>query len=121
MPSWARIRDEIKPDKAGVSSEIKQGVAPHEGSNTTHFSIIDNAGNAVSLTYTLNDWFGAKVVASGTGVLMNDEMDDFAPNPGAANADGAIQGDANAIAAAIAANRESLNGSLKIDFTANPR
>jgi gamma-glutamyltranspeptidase / glutathione hydrolase len=94
----ARIRDAIKPDKAGVSNEIRQGVAPHEGSNTTHFSIIDDAGNAVSLTYTLNDWFGAKVVASRTGVLMNDEMDDFAPNPGAANADGAVQGDANAIA-----------------------
>jgi gamma-glutamyltranspeptidase/glutathione hydrolase len=94
----ARIRDAIKPDKAGVSGEIRPGVAPHEGSNTTHFSIIDSAGNAVSLTYTLNDWFGAKVVASGTGVLMNDEMDDFAPNPGAANADGAIQGDANSIA-----------------------
>jgi gamma-glutamyltranspeptidase / glutathione hydrolase len=93
-----RIRDAIKPHKAGVSSEIRPGVAPHEGSNTTHFSIIDSAGNAVSLTYTLNDWFGAKVVASGTGVLMNDEMDDFAPNPGAANADGAIQGDANSIA-----------------------
>ena len=93
-----RIRDAIKPDKAAVSSEIRPGVAPHEGSNTTHFSIIDDAGNAVSLTYTLNDWFGAKVVASGTGVLMNDEMDDFAPNPGAANADGATQGDANAIA-----------------------
>ncbi len=94
----ARIRDEIKPDRAGISSEIRPGVAPHEGSNTTHYSIIDNAGNAVSLTYTLNDWFGAKVVASGTGVLMNDEMDDFAPNPGVANADGAIQGDANSIA-----------------------
>jgi len=94
----ARIRDAIKPGKAGVSSEIRPGVAPHEGSNTTHFSIIDDARNAVSLTYTLNDWFGAKVVASGTGVLMNDEMDDFAPNPGAASADGAIQGDANAIA-----------------------
>jgi gamma-glutamyltranspeptidase/glutathione hydrolase len=94
----ARIRDEIKPDKAGDSSAIRPGVAPHEGSNTTHFSIIDDAGNAVSLTYTLNDWFGAKAVASGTGVLMNDEMDDFAPNPGAANADGAIQGEANAIA-----------------------
>ena len=94
----ARIRDEIKPDKAGVSSEVRAGVAPHEGSNTTHFSIIDNAGNAVSMTYTLNDWFGAKVVASGTGVLMNDEMDDFAANPGAANANGAIEGDANAIA-----------------------
>jgi gamma-glutamyltranspeptidase/glutathione hydrolase len=94
----AKIRDAIKPDKAGVSSDIRQGVAPHEGSNTTHFSIIDDAGNAVSMTYTLNDWFGAKVVASGTGVLMNDEMDDFTPNAGAANIYGVVQGDANAIA-----------------------
>jgi gamma-glutamyltranspeptidase/glutathione hydrolase len=94
----AKIRDGIKPDKAGSSSELKPGVAPHEGTNTTHFSIIDAAGNAVSMTYTLNDWFGAKVVASGTGVVMNDEMDDFAPNPGLANSSGVIQGDANAIA-----------------------
>jgi gamma-glutamyltranspeptidase/glutathione hydrolase len=94
----AKIRDAIKPDKAGVSGDIRQGVAPHEGINTTHFSIIDDAGNAVSMTYTLNDWFGAKVVASGTGVLMNDEMDDFTPNPGAANIYGVVQGDTNAIA-----------------------
>lgn len=93
----ARIRDTIKPDRAGISGDIRQGVAPHEGSNTTHFSIIDDAGNAVSMTYTLNDEFGAKVVASGTGVLMNDEMDDFTPNPGAANSYGSVQGDANAI------------------------
>jgi gamma-glutamyltranspeptidase / glutathione hydrolase len=95
----AKIRDAIKPDKAGVSSDIRQGVAPHEGSNTTHFSIIDDAGNAVSMTYTLNDWFGAKVVASGTGVLMNDEIDDFTPNASAASIYGVVvQGDANAIA-----------------------
>jgi len=94
----AKIRDVIKPDKAGVSSDIKPGVAPHEGSNTTHFSIIDDAGNTVSMTYTLNDWFGARVVASGTGVLMNDEMDDFMPNPGLANTYGIVEGDANAIA-----------------------
>jgi gamma-glutamyltranspeptidase/glutathione hydrolase len=50
------------------------------------------------LTYTLNDWFGARVVAAGTGVLMNDEMDDFTPNPGRLNAYGVMQGDANAIA-----------------------
>ncbi len=93
----ANIRDTIKPDRAGVSGDIKQGVAPHEGSNTTHFSIIDDAGNAVSMTVTLNDEFGAKVVASGTGVLMNDEMDDFTPNPGTANSYGIVQGDANAI------------------------
>src|SRR5712671_4920175 len=90
----AKIRDAIKPDKAGVSSDIRQGVAPHEGSNTTHFSIIDDASNAVSMTYTLNDWFGAKVVASGTGVLLHDEMDDFTPNAGAANIYGFVQGDA---------------------------
>src|SRR6202045_603152 len=94
----AKIRDSIKPDKAGISSELGRGVALHEGSNTTHFSIIDDAGNAVSMTYTLNDWFGAKVVASGTGVLMNDEMDDFTPNPGVANAGGTVRGNANAIA-----------------------
>jgi gamma-glutamyltranspeptidase/glutathione hydrolase len=94
----AKIRDVIKPDKAGSSSELGQGVAPHEGSNTTHFSIIDDAGNAVSVTYTLNDWFGARVVATGTGVLLNDEMDDFTPNPGVANIYGFARGDANAIA-----------------------
>ena len=94
----AKIRDTIKPDKAGISGDIRRGIAPHEGSNTTHFSIIDDAGNAVSMTYTLNDWFGARVVASGTGVLMNDEMDDFTPNPGVANIDGFVPGDANAIA-----------------------
>jgi gamma-glutamyltranspeptidase / glutathione hydrolase len=94
----AKIRDGIKPDKAGISSEFGKDIASHEGSNTTHFSIIDNAGNAVSLTYTLNDWFGARVVASGTGVLMNDEMDDFTPNPGRPNSYGAVQGEVNAIA-----------------------
>lgn len=94
----AKIRETIKPDKASISVDIRPGVAPHEGSNTTHFSIIDHAGNAVSMTYTLNDWFGAKVVASGTGVLMNDEMDDFTPNPGATDPYGFVQGDANAIA-----------------------
>jgi gamma-glutamyltranspeptidase / glutathione hydrolase len=93
----ARIRDVIRPDRAGLSSDIRPGVAPHEGSNTTHFSIIDGAGNAVSMTYTINDWFGAKVVAAGTGVLMNDEMDDFTPNPDAANIYGFARGDTNAI------------------------
>jgi len=94
----AKIRDSIAADKAGASGELGKDVMAHEGSNTTHFSIIDHAGNAVSLTYTLNDWFGAKVVATGTGVLMNDEMDDFTANPGRANAYGVVPGDANAIA-----------------------
>ena len=94
----AKIRDAIVTDKAGNSSELGKDVASHEGSNTTHLSIIDNAGNAVSLTYTLNDWFGARVVAAGTGVLMNDEMDDFTANPGRPNTYGVVQGDVNAVA-----------------------
>ena len=74
----AKIRAAIDPAKAGdARSDLKPGVAPHEGSNTTHYSIVDKRGNAVSVTYTLNDWFGAKVTAAGTGVLLNNEMDDF--------------------------------------------
>jgi gamma-glutamyltranspeptidase/glutathione hydrolase len=94
----AKIRETISPDKAGISSDFGKDVAAHEGSNTTHFSIIDHDGNAVSLTYTLNDWFGARVVASGTGVLMNDEMDDFTASPGRINSYGIVPGEANAIA-----------------------
>ena len=94
----AKIRETIKPDKATPSRDLGPGVAPHEGINTTHVSITDNAGNAVSMTVTLNDSFGAKVVASGTGVLMNDEMDDFTANPDAKNAYGFAPGAANAIA-----------------------
>ncbi|AKC69684.1 gamma-glutamyltransferase [Pandoraea oxalativorans] len=93
----AKIRAAINPQKAGISQEIKPGVPPHEGSNTTHYSIIDKDGNAVSVTYTLNDWFGAKVMANGTGVLLNDEMDDFTSKVGVPNMYGLIQGEANAI------------------------
>ncbi len=93
----AKIRAVIALDKAGVSTDIRPGVAPHEGSNTTHYSILDKWGNAVSVTYTLNDWFGAKVTAAKTGVLMNDEMDDFTSAPGVPNLYGLVQGDANAI------------------------
>jgi gamma-glutamyltranspeptidase/glutathione hydrolase len=100
----ARIRAKIEPDKAGISSQIKPGIAPHtvsiahEGNNTTHYSIIDQWGNAVSVTYTLNDWFGAKVTAAHTGVLLNNEMDDFTAKVGVPNSFGLVQGDANAIA-----------------------
>jgi gamma-glutamyltranspeptidase/glutathione hydrolase len=92
------IRAAIDPAKAGVSRDIRPGVPPHEGSNTTHYSIIDRRGNAVSVTYTLNDWFGAKVTAAGTGVLMNNEMDDFTAKAGAPNTYGLVQGQVNAIA-----------------------
>jgi gamma-glutamyltranspeptidase/glutathione hydrolase len=94
----AAIRQVIDPNKAGVSSEIKPGVPPHEGSNTTHYSIVDKDGNAVSVTYTLNDWFGARVTAPGTGVLLNDEMDDFTSKVGVPNLYGLVQGQANSIA-----------------------
>lgn len=93
-----KIRAAIDPVKAGVSREIKPGVTPHEGSNTTHYSIVDRLGNAVSVTYTLNDWFGAKVTAAGTGVLLNNEMDDFTAKVGVPNLYGLVQGEANAIA-----------------------
>ena len=94
----AKIRDSISQEKAGVSSELKIGTAPHEGSNTTHYSIVDKDGNAVSVTYTLNNWFGAHVTAAKTGVLLNDEMDDFTSKVGASNMYGLMQGEANAIA-----------------------
>jgi len=92
-----KIRAAIDPKKAGVSKDIKPGVAPHEGSNTTHYSITDQWGNAVSVTYTLNDWFGAKVTAAKTGVLLNNEMDDFTAKVGVPNLYGLVQGEANKI------------------------
>jgi len=92
-----KIRAAIDPKKAGVSKDIKPGVAPHEGSNTTHYSITDQWGNAVSVTYTLNDWFGAKVTAAKTGVLLNNEMDDFTSKVGVPNRYGLVQGEANKI------------------------
>ncbi|MGN8277107.1 gamma-glutamyltransferase [Pseudomonas sp. SMN5] len=94
----AKLRAAIDPQKAGDSQKIKPGVAPHEGSNTTHYSIVDQWGNAVSVTYTLNDWFGAGVMASKTGVILNDEMDDFTAKVGVPNMYGLVQGEANAIA-----------------------
>lgn len=69
----------------------------HEGRNTTHLSVVDRQGNAASLTFTLNDWFGARVTASGTGVLLNDEMDDFSAKPGFPNLYGLVEGSNNAI------------------------
>ncbi|MEM4988098.1 gamma-glutamyltransferase [Collimonas sp. H4R21] len=94
----AKIRAAIDPHKAGISQDIKPGVAPHEGSNTTHYSIVDKWGNAVSVTYTLNDWFGAGVMASKTGIMLNDEMDDFTAKIGVPNMYGLVQGETNAIA-----------------------
>ncbi|MBS1229514.1 MAG: gamma-glutamyltransferase 1 [Proteobacteria bacterium] len=94
----AKLRAVIAADRAAVSKDLKPGVEPHEGNNTTHYSIADAHGNAVSVTYTLNEWFGAKVTAAGTGVLLNNEMDDFTVKVGVPNVYGLVQGEANAIA-----------------------
>ena len=81
----ASIRRLISPDHASISNQIRPGDALHEGSNTTHYAIVDQAGNAVSVTYTLNDWFGARTMAGDTGVLLNNEMDDFTTRPNTPN------------------------------------
>ncbi|WP_062111016.1 gamma-glutamyltransferase [Aureimonas sp. AU40] len=91
-----KVRARIDLNRAGVSSAMKPvGSESHE---TTHYSIIDKDGNAVAVTYTLNGSFGARVVAPGTGVLLNNEMDDFTQKVGVPNLYGLIQGEANAIA-----------------------
>jgi gamma-glutamyltranspeptidase/glutathione hydrolase len=95
--NYAReIRTKISPFKAGVSQDLKpEGFG--ESNETTHYSIVDDEGNAVAVTYTLNGSFGAGVVAPGTGILLNNEMDDFTAKPGVPNLYGLVQGEANAI------------------------
>jgi gamma-glutamyltranspeptidase / glutathione hydrolase len=93
----AAIRAKIDPQRAGVSSQIRPGIAAREGTHTTHYSIADRFGNAVAVTYTLNDWFGARVTAAGTGVLLNNEMDDFTSKVGVPNLYGLVQGETNKI------------------------
>ncbi|ESZ56175.1 gamma-glutamyltransferase [Mesorhizobium sp. C120A] len=89
-------RDKIDPFRAGVSHDLMpKGFG--ESKETTHYSIIDDDGNAVAVTYTLNGSFGAGVVADGTGILLNNEMDDFTQKPGVPNLYGLVQGEANAI------------------------
>ena len=90
----ATLRDTIEPDQATAAAEIFSPV-PREGSNTTHFSVVDSQGNAVSNTYTLNFPYGLGLVADGTGVLLNNELDDFTAAPGAANAFGLVGFEAN--------------------------
>jgi gamma-glutamyltranspeptidase / glutathione hydrolase len=91
------LRALISPDRARPAADIRPGDPQrYESDQTTHFSIVDEAGNAVSNTYTLNLPYGSGLVADGTGVLLNNELDDFAAKPGAANAFGLMGGDANA-------------------------
>ncbi len=94
----ATLRSTVSLDRATPSASLGSVGAPPENRQTTHYSVVDRWGNAVSVTYTINDGFGAKVVAGRTGVLLDDEMDDFTSKPGSPNAYGLIQGKANAIA-----------------------
>ncbi|WYB25245.1 gamma-glutamyltransferase [Gallaecimonas sp. GXIMD1310] len=94
----AEIRKHIDPVKATPSSALAAGTPPHEKPQTTHYSVIDQAGNAVSTTYTINGRFGGGVMAPGAGFWLNDEMDDFTSKVGARNMFGLVQGKANAIA-----------------------
>ncbi|MBI1866957.1 MAG: gamma-glutamyltransferase [Methylocystis sp.] len=94
----AEIRKKILPDRATPSIEVEPGNPPHETLETTHYSILDGEGAAVSVTYTINGYFGAQVMAPDTGFVLNNEMDDFSSRPGSPNAWGLVQGDANAIA-----------------------
>jgi gamma-glutamyltranspeptidase/glutathione hydrolase len=91
------IRAAIGP-RATPSASLAIGAAPHERPETTSFAVVDAAGNAVSVTYTLNGGFGAGVMAPGTGFLLNDEMDDFSIAPNTPNLYGLVQGARNAIA-----------------------
>jgi gamma-glutamyltranspeptidase / glutathione hydrolase len=91
------LRAQIDPAKARPAREIRPGrPQPFESDQTTHYSVMDRDGNAVSCTYTLNFSYGVGLVAEGTGVLLNNELDDFAAKPGVPNAYGLIGGDANA-------------------------
>lgn len=90
----AKRAKEVNPDAISETEKVRPGLEPHQ---TTHFSIVDKDGNAVSNTYTLNWDFGSGVVVKGAGFLLNDEMDDFSSKPGVANAFGVVGSDANAI------------------------
>ncbi len=95
----ANLRKSITLDRASSSEEVRAGrPAGYESEETTHFTVVDAQGNAVANTYTLNDGFGSGVVAKGTGIVMNNEMDDFAAKPGTPNLYGLIQGERNAVA-----------------------
>jgi gamma-glutamyltranspeptidase/glutathione hydrolase len=95
----AKLRGTINPERASTSVEIGAGQpAGYESEETTHFTVVDAEGNAVANTYTLNNSFGSAAVAKGTGIILNDEMDDFAAKPGTPNLYGLIQGERNAVA-----------------------
>jgi len=88
----------ISLDAATPSAEVGPGMdAPAEGENTTHYSIVDEEGNAVAVTTTINSWYGSKVTVTGAGFVLNNEMDDFSAKPGTPNSYGLVQGENNAV------------------------
>ena len=92
------LRGKIDSERATPSAEISPGdMTTGEGGNTTHFSVMDKYGNAVSNTYTLNFSYGSKITVPGTGILLNNEMDDFSMKPGVPNAYGLTGGEYNAV------------------------
>ncbi|MGH9839617.1 MAG: gamma-glutamyltransferase [Blastocatellia bacterium] len=99
-----KIAATIDPNRASTSQEVKHGdpdsyVTRRESEETTHFTVVDKAGNVVTNTYTINGGFGNKITVEGAGFLLNNEMDDFAAKPGSPNMFGLIQGENNAVAA----------------------
>ena len=94
-----KLRSTINTERASSSDQVRAGrPAGYESEETTHFTVVDTEGNAVSNTYTLNNSYGSAAMAKGTGILLNDEMDDFAAKPGTPNMYGLIQGERNAVA-----------------------
>lgn len=92
------LAQQIDLTKARPSDQIKPGkLAPYESNQTTHFSVVDKQGNAVAVTYTLNTNFGSGIVAGSSGILLNNEMDDFSARPGTPNVYGLVGGEANAV------------------------
>ena len=98
-PAYAKqLRETIRSDKARPSSDIRPGdPAAYESPETTHFSVVDRWGNAVSNTYTINFSYGSGITVGGAGFLLNNEMDDFSAKPGVPNAYGLIGGEANKV------------------------
>ena len=97
-PYLARLRASVDPAHATRSGAVKPGISSlREGSDTTHYSVVDQEGNAVAATITLNQHYGSGVTVPGLGFLLNDNMDNFAANPGKTNQYGLLQGEANVI------------------------
>ncbi len=98
-PEYARERGaDISLERATPAADIGPGLeGAAEGEHTTHFSVVDGSGNAVSVTTTINSWYGSRVTVTGAGFVLNNEMDDFAAKPGVANQYGLVQGENNAV------------------------